>query len=447
MKGCLVSILFMLLRLNPSNQQEVRVVNEYLGIIEEEMDVTAWSFSVAEFFTNQQSWPYGTSNTVLCLLRGRYIDMGDEYVAEYGGPIIQEYDLKLNAANTQPTTSILEVMDYVVTLSSIIGLNFQNAWLSLYVNNRTRSPHNSTIPTVWSSDCASIASNRLSLYNSGLVPPEIDLVLFFLSCPSASIACRALHWYLRLKDSIITHNDPQDFISFPIIFSRGLSTDESCESWLLLVDVLIPRWHIMPAEWRTRFVETFFGYGGSQGEDQAMMDQPAVCAGVGDEEKSLDCFDVGVTANIAQADGLGWMEDVWNTVLRAIVREVHIVRDQGYWHELSRVMPEAYPQPAAPNEPNSSLDPGDSVMWNEDGEEMPHDGADLTLNGNEERLEASGRGMLGVLALLVEAGADLMPEELLDRLGNPPLLSDERLTHDVETLSRIRAILNHKLAR
>jgi len=46
MKGCLVSILFMLLRLNPSNQQEVRLVNEYLGIIEEEMDVTAWSFSV-----------------------------------------------------------------------------------------------------------------------------------------------------------------------------------------------------------------------------------------------------------------------------------------------------------------------------------------------------------------------------------------------------------------
>ena len=221
MRGCLVSILFALLRLNPSNQQEVRLVNEYLEIIEEEIDVTAWSFSVAEFFINQRSWPYGTSYMVLYLLRGRHIGMADDYVPEYGGPIIQEYDLKLSSANAQPTTSIPEVMDYVDTLSSIIGLNLRNAWLSLYVDNRTRSPHNSAIPTVWSSDCASIASNRLSLYGSGLIPPEIDLVLFFLSCPSASIARRALHWYLGLKDSTIAYNDPQGFHFIPHHFLQG----------------------------------------------------------------------------------------------------------------------------------------------------------------------------------------------------------------------------------
>ena len=446
MRGCLVSILFTLLRLNPSNQQEVRLVNQYLEIIEEEMDVTAWSFSVAEFFTNQQSWPYGTSNTVLCLLRGRYTELTDEYGAEHGGPIIQEYDVKLSAAKAHPTTSILEVMDYVVTVPSIIGLDFQNAWLSLYANNRTRSPHNSAIPTVWSSDCVPIASNRLSLYNSGVVPPEIDLILFFLSCPSASIACRALRWYLRLKDGTMTYSDPQSFVSFPIIFRRGLSVDENCESWLLLVDVLIPSWGAMPVEWRTRFVETFFGYGSLQREDQAVTDQSAVRAGVGDEEKSLSRPDVGASTNIPRADGLGWMEDVWNTFLRALVREVHIVRDQSYWTELSRVMPEAYPEHPAPNEPNSSFDSSDSLIWNEEGEETAHDGADLTLKKNEEHLEASGRGLLGVLALLVEAGDNSMPAELLDRLGNTPLLSDERLTHDTESLSRIRAVLNHRLA-
>ena len=444
MRGCLVSILFTLLRLNPSNQQEVRLVNQYLEIIEEEMDITAWSFSVAEFFTNQRSWPFGTSAMVLCLLRGRHIDLADDYIADYGRPIIEEYDLKLSAANAQPTTPILQVMDYVVTFSSAIGLELQNAWLSLYANNRTRSPHNSATPTMWSSDCASIASNRLSLYNSGHVPPEIDLVGFFLSSPSASVACQALDWYLRLKDSTIAHSDPRDFVSFPIIFRKGLSADEKCESWLLLVDVLIPSWTFMPLEWRSRFVEVFFGCGGPQGEYQAMTDQCAARAGVGDEEKGLDRIDMGTISSTTQADGLSWMEDVWATFLRPLVRDVHIARDESYWPELSRGMPEEYPEPAAQNEPNSSPDPSISVEWGEVDEGEPHDGAPTTLKRDEEHLEASGRGLLGVLALLVEAGADLMPAELHDRLENSPLLSDERFLHDAESLSRVRAVLNRQ---
>ena len=443
MRGCLVSILFSLLRLNPSNQQEVRLVDQYLGIIEEEMDVTTWSVSLAEFFTNQQSWPHGTSNMVLCLLRGRYIDLVDDYIAEYGGPVMQEYDLKLSAANSQPTTSILEVIDYVVNLSSIIGINLQNAWLSLYVNNRTRSSHNSAIPTVWSPDCSPIALNRLSLYSRGFIPPEIDLVLFFLSCPSASIACRALYWYLRLKDSATTPSDPQDFIPFPIIFRKGLSANENCESWLLLADVLIPRWQTMSVEWKARFSETFFGYGRSQEENEATTD---LDAGIDDEERVLGHPNVGVTANITQADGLGWIEEVWTTVLRPVVREVHISRVDGHWDELSRVMPEAYLEPAAPNEPDLSLDPSDGVEWGEEGEEIPNDGASITLQRNEDHLEASGRGLLGVLVFLVE-GADSMPQELLDRLGSSCLLSDERLLHDAESLSRIRAVLNRRQAR
>jgi len=444
MRGCLVSIVFSLNQLHPSSQQEIRLVNQYLEILEEEMDVTAWSSSLAEFFTNQQSWPLETSNMVLCLLRGRYID---NYIAEWGGPILQEYDLKLSAANAQPTTSILELMDYVVTLSSVIGINLQNAWLSLYVNNRTRSPHNSAIPTVWSPDCSSIASNRLSLYNSDLVPPEIDIILFFLSCPSALIACRALYWYIRLRDSTTAPNDPQDFISFPIIFRKGLSAEENCESWSLLADVLIPSWETMPVEWRARFVETFFGYGSSPGEDQTTTDEPAVPVGVSDERKSLERRSVGSTVGITRADGLGWMEDVWTTFLRPLVREVHLASINDCWAELSRAMPEAYPEPAAPNEPNASPDPGDRAMWDEEDEGIPQGGAAAALEWNEERLETSGRGLLGVLASLVEAGADLMPAELLDRLGSSPLLSDERLLHDSMSLSRIRAVLDRRQAR
>jgi len=446
MRGCLVSIVFSLIRLHPSNQQQVRLVNQYLEILEEEMDVTAWSSSLADFFTNQQSWPYWTSRMVFCLLKGRYIDLADDNITECGGPILQEYDLKLSAVKAQPTTSILEVMDYVVNLSSVIGINLQNAWLSLYVNNRTHSPHNSAIPTVWSPDCSSIASNRLSLYDSDLVSPEIDLLLFFLSCPSALIACRALYWYTRLRDSTTTPSDPQDFISFPIIFRKGLSAEENCESWSLLVDVLILSWEAMPVEWRARFVETFFGYGNSPGEDQTTADEPTVCAGVGDEKESLSRRSVGTIVGIPRADGLGWMEDVWTTVLRPLVCEVPLGHVGGYWPELSRAMPEAYLQPTAPNEPNASPNPADGAVWDEEDEGMTHGGAAAALKWNEERLEASGHGLLGVLASLVEAGADLMPAELLDRLGSSPLLSDERLLHDSMSLSRIRAILDRKQA-
>ena len=455
MRGCLVSIIFTLLRLNPTKPREVRLVNQYLDIIEEEkMDVTSWSLFLAEFFTNHRSWPLGMSEMVFCLLKGVYnavpdnfIVLVDNSVVACGGPIMHEYDLKLNAANAQPTASILEVLDCVVTRSSITGLSLQNAWLSLYASNRTRSPHRSAIPTVWSPDFYSIASNRLSLYDSHRVPPEIDLVFFLLSCPSASIACRALIWHLHIKDSTVTPSDLQDFISFPIIFRQGLSADENRESWSLLADVLIPRWKTMSEEWKTRFAETFFGYGSLQGEDQVTTNQPVVRAGVGDKEKSFDRCDVGAPANITQADGLGWMEGVWATVLRPLVHEVHIDRLDGYWNELSRVMPEAYPEPAAPNEPDSFLDPSDSVVSDQEDEGMSHDGASIILEWGDGRLGESGSTLLGVLALLVEAGADLMPTELLNRLGCSNLLSDERLIHDVGSFSRIRAVLDRRLAQ
>jgi len=439
MGSCLVSIVFILLRLSPSNQQEIRLVNQYLEIINEEMDVAAWSFALAEFFINQHSWPHGMSRVVLCLLQGRYTDLAGSYFGDYSRLIMSEYDLRLSAAGTEPTTSILEVLNYVISLSPIIGLQLQNAWLSLYANNRTRSPHTSALPLAWSSDCASIASGRLSLYDSGLVTPEIDLVVFFLSS-SPSIACRALHWYLRLKECTPTNSDTRYFIPFPIIFRKGLSADEKCESWSLLVDVLIPRLKCMPLEERIRFVENFFGYGSSQGQNQTPMDLSATRAGMSSEEKDLDTETPGSSD---QADGFGWMEDVWITFLRPLVREVHISRAKDYWSELSRVMPEAYPDPAAPNEPNLSLDPSMSAVWSEADEGVPRDhGAGPTLKMDEEHLEASGRGVLGVLALLVEAGATLMPSPLLDRVRNSHLLSDERLCHDTESLSRLESVLS-----
>ena len=178
----------------------------------------------------------------MCLLRGTYVH---DCITD-DNPILEGYDSKLSAAKAQPTTAILKVMDELIRYPSSIKL--QNAWLSLYANNRNGSPHDSAIPAMWSPDCVSITSNRLDLYDRGRVSPELGLVTFFLSCPVALIACRALRWYLHLHEDARICSSTQHLISLPIIFRRGLSVEENCDSWLLLVDVIIPKWGEMPPE-------------------------------------------------------------------------------------------------------------------------------------------------------------------------------------------------------
>jgi len=411
MKGCLVSILYTLTSANPSNEREVQLVNQYLEIIGEEMDVATWSFSLSELLQNRNPSLVHKSSITLSLLRGEYIAFSDfNSVVEATPTLVHDYDLKLSATNTDPTASVLTVLNGIIFPSlifghDIIGLGLQNAWLSLHIGNVTRSPHTSNVPVAWPPDCTPIASERLDLYDHNIVLPERDIVMFFLSCPSASITCRALSWYLHAEEDALTRSDGQYFISFPIIFRRGLSATEKGESWSLLVDVLVPQWNDLSPDRSAHFVGNFLGY----------ASPTASSAGVGDG---------GAPSSTAQADGLGWMEDVWTTVLKPPVRKVRInISDAGgYWPELLRVLHSTYPEPAGPTKPPLSVEP--------------------SVKAIEERPEDSAHVLLRVLAQFLEAGADLMPAALLDRFRNSPLLSDEHLSRDTESLNRIDAILN-----
>jgi len=439
MRSCLVSIVYILVSTCLRGHQEITLVNQYLDIIEEEFDLIAWNHSFSELLTSTHTESNEVSATVLCLLRGQLVDsLDDREPNRAAATILREYDLKLSNTDLQLTTSILKVMDHVILNQSwIAGLVLQNSWLSLYAHNRARLPYNSAIPAEWSSDCTSVASERLDLYDSFDCFAEIDLINFFLSSPSASIACRALRWYLHIKGDAFTSGDVHDFISFPTIFRKGLSVDENRESWLLLVENLIPTWNEVSTEWRTNFVKAFFG--------QEIMADRSTTSGVGDEEITLDPLDPLDTGSTTQTGGLGWMEDVWTTVLQPLVREVHVGRLESSWSGLSGVMHAAYPESARLKEFASLLEPNPNVMWDEPSEGMPHDGdgADPLLQSVEERLEVSARSLLGVLAPLLEAVADLIPTALLNRhLRNSPLLLDERLHHDTESLYRIKAVLN-----
>ena len=417
MRRCLISILYILISFGPSTQQQIRLVDQYMEISAEEMGLIDWNLDLSRLLTNEDIQTFYLSQTVFCLLKGRCPHSLHRYDPADAAPAIMwEYDLKL--ANAQPTPEILKVMSEVMFAPSrMTGLELQNPWLSIYACNLTRSSHYSEIPSIWSPGCTSIASKRLDLYDRGAFTPEIDLITFFLSCPSPSIACRALRWYLRLEENAIASGGTQHLSAiFPTIFRKGLSTDEYRMSWLFLIDVLLPSLGSMSLQWKGYFVETFFGYGSLGGNNQAVEARPT-------------------------ADGLGWMEDVWATVLRRLV--IHIDRAETYWPELSRMMHTAPPESARETEPTSPSPLNPRVTRDAASE--------ATLMGNrvvlgpqtiEEHLADSAKGALEVLAQLLESGTGLMPAVLLNCLRDSPLLSDERLQHDTRSLHRIRRILD-----
>jgi len=432
MRGCLVSILYILVSLCRRGQQEISLVNQYLEIIEE-MDLNAWNVAFSELLTSTYIESSDMSAAVLCLLRGELVDLLDDQTNP-AASILREYDLKLSAAGAQLTTSTLKVMDGVIPdRPSIIGLVFQNPWLSLYAHNRTRLPYNSATPDEWPRDYFSIASDRLGLYYGFDCLAESNLVNFFLTCPSASIACRALHWYLDITRDDFTSSDIHDFISFPTIFQKGLSVEENRESWLLLVEELVPILDRASVEGKTNFVEAFFGY-------KRMADQCIASEGAGNEETLSDPPDMETLESTpASADGLAWMEDVWTTVLR---RRCPIRRVENNWLELSGVIQATYPEPTEPKELTSLPDPSTSIVWENAPEGMHHDTASSTPKPTEERPEDSDSSILRVLVALLEAGGDLMPVELLDRLRTSILLLDEDLHRDTKSLCRIKAKLD-----
>lgn len=418
------------------NQQEIRLVNQYLDIVGEEMDVIAWSTPLSEL-------PLRSESVVSCLLRGTFLPAQDRWRPPNNGQaawILREFNLKLTAAGAQPTTSILRVIDWVWPNSSFVaGFEIQNAWLSLYYHNHTYTPHTSAIPVVWSSSCTSIASKRLDLYDRGVVTPEIGLVIFFLSSQSASIACQALRWYLRLEGNALRCGDDQYFVSFPIIFRKGLSTSEKRESWLLLVKSLVRNWDDTPLEWKLHFIETFFRYENPQVNNQATMHDSASCARIDDKEKVHP--HVETQAGITRTDGLGWLKDVWVTVLRPMVPNVCIPHIEPQWFDQLGIIHAVYPQST---ETDHETSPPESSAH-----AAPIGVSDVVAQAEgslpksvEEHLEDSAQRLLEVLATLLETGATSMPRTLCDRLRDSYLLKDERSSHDADSLRRIKTVLN-----
>ena len=434
MRGSLVTILCILILRRPINQQEIRLVNQYLDIIGENMNVITWSIPLTElpimsFPTRYLRW------VVSCLLSGRFL-------APYHWEpfdILHEFDLKLTAAGAQPTTSILKVIDKLSQdVSTVTGAKLQNAWLSLYDHNLTRSSFISTIPLTWSPDCTPIASTRLDLYDSDTVEPEMDLVISFLSSQSFSIARRAPRWYLRLNETTVICGDTLYFVPFPVIFRKGLSLDENRESWLLLVELIARNFNGAPSEWRSHFAETFFGHEKSQENNQSSAHESAQSTGVEDEKGHPD---IRTQASAAQSDGLGWMEDVWMTVSRPCIAPIEL-----QWFDRSGVMHAAYPEPTRldnetddeTSSPGSSAHAESVAVSDAVNTEAPQAALPKLV---EKRLEDSARELLEVLATLLEAGTT-MPGTLCDRLRNSCLLKDEHLSHEADSLSRIKTVLN-----
>ena len=444
MGGCLVAILYILILNNPIHLPEVMLINDYLKITGEEMDLITWSTFLDEVDRNrfsEQLMPYSIELSQLlhvasCLLRGRYLPYDGRKEIVF---MTREYDSKLSSAGVQPTTPILRVVNRVLWYqpsATVYGL--QNAWLSLHAHNFARSSYTSAIPAIWSSDCNSIASTRLDLYDGGTVTPEIDLVIYFLSSESASIACRALRWYFNLHGNSPPLNDTRHFVAFPAIFRKSLSVDENREGWVLLMNTLLPMWDSMSPEEQLHFAESFFGCGRAQGSDHTVATQCTIPAGE-EDEKVLDSPDMVAPVGATRADGLGWMEEVWKTVLQSHI--VHIDRVDAPWLEPSETIQVTCPESTHTAQPGPISSSG--VQHKEPEADMPINQAKI----GPKTMNDSARELLSVLAQLLEAGADSMPDTLLKRVRESPLISDGRLKHDVGSLCRIKRVLNRNLER
>ena len=126
-------------------------------------------------------------------------------------------------------------------------------------------------------------------------------------------------------------------------------------------------------ERRKCFVEAFFGYEIIEKAKKAKK----ASGGPGDGENALDPLDMEILVTETQVGGLGWMEDVWTTVLRPLVCEVHVDRVKSNWPELSGVMHATYPESAMPEELTSFKEIGANVVWDEG---MRQDGSAPILN-------------------------------------------------------------------
>ena len=449
MRRCLISILYILVSFRPMDQRQIRLVDQYMEIIKDEMNLVGWNVHLSALLTKQYLWPWHISRTVLCLLEGSFPRAAHVYhTSEASVAIIQKYDGELSKMNEQLSPQILKVMRRVIfrlPKETEYGLRLQDPWLTLYACNITKLPFNSDIPSMWSSHsssysyCAIIASGRLDLYDGGAVAlepenvnkNELKLITFFLSCPSPSIACRALRWYLHLKKATLASDDMQHLTAMlPIIFCKGLSTDVKHETWLLLVDVLLPILDSIIAQSpqeKGSFMEAFFGYGSLRWNDQADRDQSMMSSRAGEDIPGA--VDMPTATATRQADGLGWMEDVWLTVLQPHV--IHIDRPGINWPELVTRLTErtALKPEAARNEPPEGTISNDRPVM-----------GPKTLT---EYLEDSVcRNVLECLAKLLEWRTGLVPAELLGRVGHSPLLSDRRLQDNPGSLDRIKAILD-----
>ena len=204
------------------------------------------------------------------------------------------------------------------------------------------------------------------------------------------------------------------------------------------MNTFLPKWDSMSPEEQLHFAEIFFGCGRSQGSDHTVATQRTIPAGE-EDEKVMDSPDMVAQASAPEADGLGWMEDVWKTVLQSHI--VHIDRVDAPWPEFSEFVQVSCPESTHTAQAGSISSSG-----------VQHEGPEIAVPNNQAEIGPKtmndlARGFLSVLAQLLEAGADSLPDTLLKRVRESPLISDGRLKHDVGSLCRIQRVLDRNLER
>ena len=219
------------------------------------------------------------------------------------------YLVQLNAPPSLPMQNLLRWTNFYDWMQPS-DVDLGHPWLALhkYTLMLENIPDQLVPSLEWSESPAlnMIARDRLGLYYSRRVPPELPLVSLFLSSSTYDTILGAFQWYIDLiADPLDADPEPRGALLqnleiekiIGILFGPDMDEQRIVSSWILIRDTIVPLWSRLPNEFKQGFVSEFFKHG------------------------------IGVQRATSKQDGclgITWLESVWSSVLAPLVEAVHI---------------------------------------------------------------------------------------------------------------------------
>ena len=267
-----------------------------------------------------------------------------------------------------------------------------------------------------------IALRRLSTYNNRNRELEPAFINLFLHSKSFNVLLPTLQSHLSwLRGPGIHSHAPTSpsngtshdelpnlqLSALQILFGPDLAPNQLSSFWLFICPLCDTQWADFPNIWKFTFVQSFFSVIDGSADSKSVIDE-------------------GPDSTATGYLGIKWMEAIWEKVLRPRINKVVIESVEFYW-------------------------PGvEGGEWNKDELEILYleRKRDQAEHGKRKgELDQSMTKVLQTLATLLEEASvlGLVTVGLAGALSRSPLLADNHLRQDQDSVGRIEAIIRRVL--